>query len=84
MFALFGAFFLEGSGGAQGSVESQVICFSVGRAGLDIATPFALGVCAAAPAAVAARHPVERVLDFARQEGGTDLYFFAAVPPVGR
>jgi hypothetical protein len=82
VFALFGSFFLERGCGAQGGVESQVVGFSISRARLDVAPAFALGMCAATPPAEAPCYPVERVLDFARQESGPDFYFFAAIPPV--
>jgi hypothetical protein len=83
MLALFGSFFLKRGCRTQGGVESQVIRFPVSRACLDIAPAFTLGVCAAAPPAKAAGYPVERVLDFTRQECGADLDFFPAIPPVG-
>jgi hypothetical protein len=83
MFTLFGAFFLEGRRGAQCGIESQVVSFPMRWARLDIPPALALSMCAGAPAAITACDPVERILDFARQESGPDFYFFAAVPPVG-
>ena len=74
---------LMGGRGADGGIEGDVGGFAVGRPGLNVTSPLAIGTCLAATTALAARQLVEvgikPPLDFELSAG---FGLLAALPPV--
>lgn len=76
------ALFLERCRSTDGSIEGQVISLTVGRAGLDIAPAFAIGMGAGAPASSLTVQLVQVGIQVARPEGFSDLDFLSPIPPI--
>jgi hypothetical protein len=71
-----------GSSRPDGGVEGNVIGFAVGRAGLDVAPPLALGAGAAAASALPPGEFVDRGIEaFSDLELFPDPGLLAAFPP---
>lgn len=83
LFALFGTFLLKRCCSPQCGIEGKIARLPVGGFGLDIAAPFALSPRAGSPSGVAARHFVERGIEFAWVKGLGGLNLLSPFPPVG-
>jgi hypothetical protein len=81
-FALFGPLHLERSRGAQRGIESDIVGFTLGRAGLDVTAAFTLGVRARAATAAATTQLIEGGIQLTGIEGLADLNLFTPIPPV--
>jgi len=71
----FLALLLEGRRGAQRGIESQVVCFSIRRSGLDVSATFLFSLGARTPAAEIADHLIQRSIQRAWDKGLARLDF---------
>ena len=81
--ALLLTIFLERSGRAQGGVKGQVVGFSVGGPGLNVAAALAFCSSLGPASAVPAGNFIERVVDLTGRKRLPDFHPFTAIPPVG-
>jgi hypothetical protein len=81
-FALFFSLFLVRRCSSKGSVEGDIVRFSVGWTSLDIATAFSVGLGARTSPSLAASYPVQRIIQLTWGKRLSDFNLIAPFPPV--